>query len=226
MDQHSDLTSTLDPQRTGQLRTFLTVEAAADATQAPADPVHRGRRRVLGGVAAAAVLGAGLFATASVAGGPGSGPAGVETAHAVTIEESAPGWTKIAIADLDADPDAVVAELQAAGIAARRDRLPIERDADGRVTLRSFDQEELDAQQQGGGFSVVGVGGVGDGGLAGLTVSAPSAGPAPLSEGLSPAEIDARFTAYLDGIGAKMGTDGSVEIRDDADVTVVVLSED
>lgn len=225
MDHRTDLPPTLDPQRADQLRTFLTVEAAADAAQVRDRSAHPGRRRLVGGLAAAVALGSGLVAVASVAGGPSSGPASVQTAHAVTIEQSAPGWTRITIADLDADPDAVVAELRAAGIEARRDQLPVERDADGRVTLRSFDQEAFDAQQGGGGFSVVGLDDVGDGGLAGLTVAAPNAGPAPLSEGLSGEEAGAAFRAYLDELGAGLNADGSVELRNDADVTVVVLSE-
>jgi hypothetical protein len=225
MDQPrpTSLTSTLDAERTDQLRTFLTVEAAADAV-APARSAHPGRRRLVGGIAAAVVLGAGLFSAASIAGGPASGPARVETAHAVAIEQGAPGWTKISIADIDADPDAVVAELTAAGIDARREALPITRDAEGRLTLESFDKAGP-PQDGTGGITMVGIGSGGEQGLAGLSVSSPSAGPSPKGTGATPAEAEAEFHAYLETLGAKTGTDGSIEIRNDADVTVLVLTE-
>lgn len=226
MDRPTTLVPTLDHQRTDELRTFLTVEAAADlASRRRSAPARRGRRHLVGGIVAAAVMGAGLFAAAAIAGGPGSGPASVETAHAVAIEPAAPGWTKLSIEDIDADPDAVVAELQRAGIDARREALAIERDEEGRLTLDSFDTSQLDRQQDGGGFSIVGLGEAGDEGLRGLTVSAPGAGPAPLSQDLGGDQIDAAMEAYTERIGAKMGPDGSVEIRNDADVTVIVLTE-
>lgn len=223
MDQPTTLEPTLDAQRTDQLRTFLTVEAAADAAHATA-PARRGRRRLVGGVVAATVLAAGLLAASAIAGGPGSGPVAVDTASAVAIEPAAPGWTKVSIADIDADPDAVVAELQAAGIDARREALSVERDAQGRVTLGSFDQSGA----PGSGFSMVGVGTAGDEGLAGLTVEATDADPAPLDTepGATSEEIEAKLGDHLEGLGAKLGSDGSIEIRNDAAITVLVLTED
>ncbi len=216
MDQHrtTTLQPTLDPQRTDQLRTFLTVEAAADAASTPTRSPHRGRRRLAGGIAAAMVLGGGLFAAAAIAGGPSSGPASVQTANAVAIEQSAPGWTKISIADIDADPDAVVAELQAAGIDARRESLAVQRDAEGGVTLNSFD----DSVPTDGGFTMVGIAEAGNQGLAGLTVSGPDAMHSPIIEDL-PEDAEA-------SISTRFGTDGSIEIRHDADVTIIVLTED
>lgn len=225
MDQHrtATLEPTLDDQRTDQLRTFLTVEAAADAAAAAPGRAHRGRRRLVGGIAAAVVLGAGLFAVASVAGGPTSGPAGVQTANAVAIERAQPGWTKIAIADIDADPDAVVAELKAAGIDARRAPLAVQRDDQGRVTLGSFDEQDRPQ----GGFTMVGVGDAGDQGLAGLSVTKPGAEPMPELDGTAPSEeIEAAFAAHLDHLGTRTNPDGSIEIRNDADLTVLVLTED
>ncbi len=226
MDQPTTIEPTLDHQRIDQLRTFLTVEAAADVAARRAPTAHRGRRRLLGGVVAATALGVGLFAAAAIGGGPRSGPASVQTAHAVSIEQAAPGWTKVTIADVDADPDAVVAELQAAGIDARRETLPVERDEQGRLLLRSFDR----AGEDGHGFSMVGLadtGSAGEGGLAGLTVEAPDADPSPLDDltGASSEQIEAEFQAYLQGLGAKMGADGSIEVRNDAGLTVVVLTE-
>lgn len=227
MDQPrtSTIDPTLDAQRTDQLRTFLTVEAAADAASAPARAGRTGRRRLVGGIAAAVVLGAGLFAVTSIAGGPSSGPASVQTANAVAIEQAEPGWTTIRIADIDADPDAVVAELRAAGIAAERQPLGITRDAEGRVTLGSFEE-----QPAGRDITMVGLGDAGDAGdqgLAGLSLSSPgTSGSHPVPEGASSEEIEAGFAAYLDGLGAKMGTDGSISVRNDADLTVLVLTED
>lgn len=218
MDQRTTSQPTLDAQRTDQLRTFLTVEAAADAA-APARAVRTGRRRLVGGIAAAVVLGAGLFAAAT--GGPTSGPARVETANAVAIETAEPGWTKISIADIDADPDAVIAELRAAGIEAERQSLALQRDREGRVTLDSFEDTGPSA-----GFTMLGLNDAGKKGLAGLTISAPGAAPAPLPEGLSSEDAGRAFHAYLDELGARAGSDGSIEIRNDAGITVIVLTED
>lgn len=219
---HATLEPTLDDQRTDQLRTFLTVEAAADAASGlRSTPARRGRRLV-GGIAAAAVLGGGLFAVASVAGGPSSGPVAVQSANAVAIESAEPGWTRISIADIDADPDAVVAELQAAGIAAERRPLGMTRDDQGRVTLESMEEQA----PTGGGFTMVGLGSAGDQGFAGLTISAPDADPSPLHADLSPEEAEVELDAYLAALGARADADGSIEVRNDADVTVIVLTED
>lgn len=228
MDQPSTAEPTLDHARTDQLRTFLTLEAAADAATSPTRPIRSGRRRLVGGIAAAVVLGAGLFVGSALAGGPSSGPARVATANAVAIRPATDtGWTKITISDIDADPDAVVAQLRAAGIDARRAPLPFSRPGDGQELLGSADETTSGAGGAGGGgVTMVGVGETGSRGLAGLTISTPAGEPAPLSDDLPPHEDAAAFNRYLEGLGARSGTDGSIEIRNDADVTVLVLSED
>lgn len=112
-DQHTLPTITLDDERTDQLRTFLTVEAAADlaaGTGARRASVRSDWRRLALGALAAVLLGGALLASTTIVGSPGA-----SRADAVAIEEAA-GWINIRIVDVDADPEAVVDELRAAGI--------------------------------------------------------------------------------------------------------------
>lgn len=111
-DQHTHPTPTLDEERTEQLRTFLTVEAAADVAAASA-PLRSGRRRLALGALTAVLLAGGLLASTTIIGSPGA-----SRADAVAIQED-DGWINIRIVDVDADPEAVVDELRAAGIDAR-----------------------------------------------------------------------------------------------------------
>lgn len=118
---------TLDPERTDQLRTLVTVRAAAESAASLAPPPHRGRR-VAAGVVAAGVLGGAIFTATSLAGSPGAPDTPltrVEQANALEIRKSSDGWTSIDIKDIDADPADVVRELEAAGINAQ-----VEGDAD------------------------------------------------------------------------------------------------
>ncbi|MGB3412868.1 MAG: hypothetical protein WBA45_16940 [Microthrixaceae bacterium] len=231
MQQENPSHSTLDAERTDQLRTLLTAEATAN-TASISDGYGFARRRLLiGGVAATLIIGAGVFTVASNAGSPPSGsvvasnaggspsgPVMVKTACAVTIEKAAGGWTTLSIADINADPDAVVAELQAAGIEARKEPLGLLSDADGRLLL-SRDQIAVDRSS----LTMLGISDVGDSGLAGLTVQAPSAGPSPFNDGSTPDK--AVIDAYMVNVGAQFNGDGSISIRNDADLTVIVLSE-
>lgn len=104
-------TPTLDPHRLDQLRTFLVSEAAGQVTDAQRRPLvgSRSRRFAVGAVTAVA-LGAGLVAVSTVR------PGGTDPALAITTEGE---WTSVRMVDVDADPQAVVDELVAAGIDAR-----------------------------------------------------------------------------------------------------------
>lgn len=230
MPQENLAQSTLDAERTDHLRTLLTAEAAASTASTSGGYRFASRRLLIGGVAAALIIGAGVFTFASNAGGPPSGsvvasnaggspsgPVMVKTAY-VTIEKAAGGWTTLSIADINADPDAVVAELQAAGIEARKEPLGTLSDADGRLLLSS-DQVAVDRSS----LTMLGISDVGDSGLAGLTVQAPSAGPSPFNDGSTPDK--AVIDAYMVRVGAQFNGDGSISIRNDADLTVIVLSE-
>src|SRR4051794_39727263 len=103
-------TPTLDDDRTAQLRTFLTVEAARSLADGSADhpaPFLARHRRVAAGAAAATLLGGGIFAVTAITGGPG--PAHVDQAVAISVDD---GWTTIDLLDVHADPDAVLAQLR------------------------------------------------------------------------------------------------------------------
>jgi len=142
-------TPTPHPQRTDALRTFLVVEAASSAPTAT--PARRGagamrRSAVAGGVALALVAGglvavslpddaptsAGSSATDRAAGA--TAPATLPALETISVERS-DGWTTVALTDIDADPDAVVADLEAAGFAAERLAMPVEVGPDGQVTV-------------------------------------------------------------------------------------------
>jgi hypothetical protein len=238
-------TPTLDRERTDLLRTFLTVEAAADvASVAPSWP--HGRRRWVAGIAAAFLLGTGMFAANAVAGGPG--PAPVRSANALSIESN-DGWTTVRIEDIDADPQAVLDELHAAGIKAGLDHLTV--GADGHtVTVGSG----------AGTAGVVGMVGSrhGDRGLVGLSVSLPAGvEPPAIPAGAGTSAIGGSSSAgvvassgdsgdsggaggpsaqvsgdappapagdqdQFESLGVRFGADGSVSIRNGSDNRVVV----
>lgn len=103
-------TPTLNPHRLDQLRVFLTAEAAAQAAGSQRRTLvgSRGRRLVVGTVAAMAL--GGVFAVSTLR------PGGIDAALAITTEGE---WTTVRLADVDADAQAVVDELVAAGIDAR-----------------------------------------------------------------------------------------------------------
>ena len=151
-------TPTLDAQRTDQLRSFLTVEAAADAARR--QPVLTpARRRVAVGTAAALLLAGGLVAVQSV-GGP---------APAAIAVEVAGEWTTVRLVDIDADPDAVVAQLRDAGFTAERQTLDVVRTEDGDGFSVSVEDSADSA-----GIIAMAVGGEGgEHGVVGLTVALP-----------------------------------------------------
>lgn len=222
-------TPTLDAQRTDQLRSFLTVEAAADAARR--HPVLTpARRRVAVGTAAALLLAGGLVAVQSV-GGP--------TPAAIAVEVDG-DWTTVRIVDIDADPDAVVAELRAAGFAAERRPLQVTSTDDG-VSVMS---QITDDGETGAGVVAFARRGEDSGayGVVSLTVSLPEgvAPPAPTeprgggaSETIDadPAEAGARPVAVpvveddLLDAGVRFEADGGVSLRAGTDVSIVVQTE-
>lgn len=110
-------TAVLRGRRVDQMRTFLTVEAAADSARSAVDR-RRTVRRGLAGVAVAGILGVGLVATASIAAHPGSGPVSVSPASALAIEDTGDGWVTVTINDRLASADQAVRQLEDAGLAA------------------------------------------------------------------------------------------------------------
>jgi hypothetical protein len=234
-DLTTSSTPTLDPARADQLRTFLSDEAAADLTNArtATAPLHRARRRVAIGAAAAVLLGGVVFAATSTIGGPGTRPA-------VAIERDA-GWTTIRIVDIDADPQAVVDQLRQAGINARLGTLDVKRDGDKvTVTNKPGDGGEV--------ASTFATTKVGDDGLVGLSVALPKGvtppaqvdtddgprtsvggadgdGPSTVRHGDPSGGNDATFDHQLEDLGIRFSTDGTVSIRNGSAKTVVVRVE-
>ena len=157
-------TAVLDHDRTAQVRMFLTVEAAADVASggSTATSWASGRRRLAVGVVAAVVLGGALFTANALVGGPGV----ARTPQVVAITED-DGWTTVRITDIDADPQAVVDQLEAAGISAHVSKIPASEDG-GPVTIGN-------GTSGGAAFGTFHArsGGPGDHGLAGLSVSMP-----------------------------------------------------
>lgn len=201
----------LDPQRTAELRTFLTVEAAADVAHAAGRP--DGRRRFALAAVATLVLGGGLFLANALVGGPG--PADVSAA--VAIEAAPDGWTTVRLVDVDADPQAVVDQLEAAGIPATIDQLDFtSRGPDGELMISSYRGDDEPAA----GAVVIGATTT-DGGapaIAGLSV-AHAGSPAVAAPGdAAPTDLERQ--------GIRFGTDGSVSIRSGAGNSVVVLTTD
>jgi hypothetical protein len=219
-------TPTLDPERTDQIRSFLVVEAAADAARRP--PVLTpARRRVAVGAAAALLLAGGIVAVQAVG---GDAPAAI----AVEVDGE---WTTIRLVDIDADPDAVVADLIAAGFTAERQPLEvIETDGGSLSSVHVTDEHGGDGVvalahgRQGGGAH----------GIVGLTVSVPEgvsppppdvpehggvvveADPAealPSGGGVGPAEAD-----LLD-VGVRFEDDGGVSLRRGTDASIIVQTE-
>lgn len=207
-------TPTLDPERTAQLRTFLTVEAAADVARTDAATAlrHPGRRLALGALATV-VVAAGLVVGATVL---EWSTGGGRRAEALAIEREG-DWTTIRIADIDADPDAVLTELRAAGFDARHEPLVVERSGPNGEQITIHPNERP-------GHTSVGVASTGESGqqgLAGLTVELPE-GEGPLFGSPPPG---GGMPAIDDDAGVRMDPDGTVSIRRGAKVTVVVMTE-
>lgn len=219
-DSSVTVTPTLDVERTAQLRTFLTVEAAADAARTPSvGLLGTGRRRVLVGAAAALLLGGSLFAADAIVGAPG--PAGVASAVEITQED---GWTTVRLLDLDADPDDVVAQLEAAAIPVRRVPVPVTMGPDGTRTVTVEDMNAAAGMPTGDGATVYAgaTGGVGERGLVALSVS--RVGPIDGGGGSAESTRDAAIRDWQAN-GARFNDDGSMSIRTGSGNEVVVFTE-
>ena len=106
----------LDDHRADQLRTILTVAAAADLARTTADQhPHRARRRLAVVGFAALLLAGAVVLTDQAPGGPRPQPA---EASVVSIEEEQ-GWQVISLIDPAATGAQVVEQLEASGIEAR-----------------------------------------------------------------------------------------------------------
>lgn len=174
MNAHDSSTSTLDPERAQQMRSFLLDEVRHSPAVAPSAARSRSvpstGRRVLVGIGAASMIGAGLFGVNAVVGGPG--PAAVDQAVAIETEGA---WTTIRLKDPDATPEAVLAQLEAAGIAARIEEVPTD-PSDSVVGYMnsglSFTSGPATPSSEGAAGQVV-LPAAGEGGLVALTVSLP-----------------------------------------------------
>lgn len=238
-------TPTLDPERTAQLRTFLVTEAAADAASTSTSPARRPRHLRLAVGVTAAVLLAGSLTVASGLTGTGSEPA-----DAVAIEQ-ADGWTTVRLIDVDADPQAVVDELRAAGIEARvGDADEVGTSATGATGVTGLSAESTDGSVGVGMLSAVPLSGApGDGspgagatsdaavgdaepievdgatGVIGETETVPAGTPTEPSTGEAielPAEQAEALDRQLEDAGIRFGDGGEISIRNGADVRVVV----
>jgi hypothetical protein len=241
-------TPTLDAERTDQLRHYLTAEAAAGVTAGRVIhlvPRSRPGRRVALVAGAAVIVGGALFAGSAVVGGPGSHA----PAAAVAFEEDG-AWTTIRLADMDADPQAVLDELHAAGFDAQLDTMHVTRTTgpDGQETVSLDDPAAAGSAGTTTFMSVQ----AGDLGLLGLSVSLPdSAGEAPIVDDGGPTtdvggateaqgevgpatevggSADAgaldEIDAWYEDHGVRFEDDGSVSVRNGADLTIVVFVAD
>lgn len=254
MHAHDSSTSTLDPERAQQMRDFLLDEVrqapAVVPTAARSRAVPATGRRVLVGIGAASIIGAGLFGLNAVVGGPG--PASVDQAVAIETEG---GWTTIRVKDPDATPEAVLAQLEAAGIAARIEEVPI--DPSGVAVVYEvgglgFGTADAIRDAGGeGGAAILHDSSPGQGGLLALTVSLPNSSEVftdgdsmvysipngEILDGLelpdgdpAPApDVDQmeRFAeVWLDPEvnGVRLEGDGVISLRNDTDAEVVVVA--
>lgn len=119
----------------------------------------RRRPRVLVGAAATAAVAAVLAGVLTTV------PGGAPPAAAVAIDEEG-GWTTVRIVDPDAAPEAVLAELEAAGIDARIERID------------RPDGPAIGTLPDGGDFAVIGFDGD-DTGLIGITIDVAAVLPDP-----------------------------------------------
>ncbi|HMJ77999.1 MAG TPA: hypothetical protein VK507_18600, partial [Iamia sp.] len=149
-------------------------------------------------------------------------------------------WTTVRIADIDADPDTVVADLREAGFTAERRALEVIRPVDGQgagVVFAPAGEETADV--------VVGFGHSQDGGahgLVGLSVSLPAGTELPAPPAGAPdhggAEVEAEPVPSassgggvavveddLTDSGVRFEDDGGVSLRSGTDATIVVYTE-
>ncbi|HEX2577501.1 MAG TPA: hypothetical protein VHK88_14205 [Aquihabitans sp.] len=211
---------TLDPDRGADLRAFLVREAAAD-TARPTAAAGRStpRRRLAAGMVLALALAGGIVAVDAVTGGSGSS----RSAEAVAITEEG-AWTTIRIVDQDADPDDVMAQLEAGGIPALRRTIRIGRASDGSPTVRPEDMAPVgDPAGQGATVFVVPQEPPGERGLVALSVTRTGA-DLDTSRDRTAEEIRDEAQRDWAANGARLLADGSVSIREGSGNTVVVYT--
>jgi hypothetical protein len=225
-------TTTLDAERTDRLRSYLVAEAAASVAESHVVhlvPRSRPARRVAVAAAAVVVVGGAVFAGSAVVGGPGA----VEPAAAVAFQEDG-AWTTIRLTDPDADPQAVLDQLRAAGFDARLDtfEVTVTEGPNGQQTVSMEDPRGV-----GGGAGVTFTSlSAGAQGLMGLSVEFPdSAGEPPAPEGF-PAlgepiagsggapVVGHEHEDWYEENGIRFELDGSFSLRADADLTVLVFA--
>jgi hypothetical protein len=114
---HTMVEPTLDDARHAQLRSYLIREVSPAADIAPTPRRQNHRRPLLATGVATVLAAAGLTIGAVFT----AGPTGTPAAEAAVAIEHQDGWTTIRLLDVNADPDAVLAQLQSAGIDARID---------------------------------------------------------------------------------------------------------
>lgn len=188
-------TPTLDPDRFEQLRTFLTAEAAQVAGSRDRALVGSRRRRQALGAIAAMALGS-VLAVSTLR------PGGTDPALAISTEGE---WTAVRLADVDADPQAVVDELVAAGIDARIAPIP-------------------DALPPGYGMGLGVFNGTSDETAYGLSIAIPAGsdstgGPEPAEQGLTPDPFESHGVRW----GSESRDDNvAFSIRSGSDAVVLV----
>ena len=225
-------TATIDAERIDRLRTFLTTEAGADLAGSLPTPFLARHRRLAAGAAAAVVLGGGIVAVNAVTGGPG----GPNAAQAVAISQE-DGWTTVRLVDIDADPSAVVHELEAAHIPVTTKTIHARSGDDGTMTVDSDDVGNE------GTIGMMAMGAAGDHGIVGLSVAStgPAAkhpisvdpvtkdgprtttgsrsdGPATTAEGNPPSVPE------MEALGIRLGPGGDVSIKNGSANEVVVYT--
>jgi hypothetical protein len=231
---------TLDDARLDRIGVHLAVTAAADVAAtnattaaAPARPAASRTRRVLGGVALAAILGGGIFGANAILGGPGL--ARTPAAVAVAIEQQ-DGWTTIRILDPEASPATIEAQLRAAGLRVRTETVDLTPDANGEVHLADGATIMPGASGATAGessfglmgpreFSVATYGSAGPGELFGVSVTFPEMPTlaAPKLDGSANWDTD-EYVAQLDDVGIRLPKmlGPEVSIRNGADVDIVL----
>jgi hypothetical protein len=202
---HAMVEPTLDDARHAQLRSYLIREVSPAADIAPTPRRHAHRRPLLATGVATVLAAAGLTIGAVFT----AGPTGTPAAEAAVAIEHQDGWTTIRLLDVNADPDAVLAQLQSAGIDARID---------------THDNVYTDARDT--GTVILGMDAAPDGAVALAVVIppelAPEAAPPP---GDATDSTDPVGEVVELNPGIRIGEDW-VSFRDDAGIEVVIVVTD
>jgi hypothetical protein len=208
---HAMVEPTLDDARHAQLRSYLIREVSPAADIAPTPRRHAHRRPLLATGVATVLAAAGLTIGAVFT----AGPTGTPAAEAAVAIEHQDGWTTIRLLDVNADPDAVLAQLQSAGIDARID---------------THDNVYTDARDT--GTVILGMDAAPDGTVSLAVVIPPELAPAviPPSDAVPPPDDATDGTDPVGEVvewypGIREG-EGWVSFRDDAGIEVVIVVTD